>query len=523
MTKKLISCFIALTLILGLAVVTVSADTRLSIVASGKTVALGNDVTVEISITAPANSLAYFAFSGSWDKDDLTYKSSELKKITSDTSITVDEDEGTFSYQTVRDANADETFDNTVVLEITFTAKDEIDGTSYDTVLTLTKWEDSEEGYYDNEFNPIASADVATTNATITLVATHTAPDVDVAIDGDAIVGNELKADVTVTDPWELDVEEETYSWVIDGKTVSKTDAYTPVASDLGKEITLTVTATVDAEDEPTGTGTATVKIVGVVAPASVRAGKDIVVSYAFADDVADKATAEYTADPEAEEPEWTPVLAENINVADGKVTVATDKSLVGNYVVVTIEPVSDGEAFVTDPIEVKKASTSGKSLGGGASLVAKSDDDKTDVNNGGEDKEDGKNTYVAPKDAIVLTIGNKTAYVFGEIEESDVAPKIANSRTMLPARLVSEALGAVVAWDGEARTVTITKGDVTIVITIDSDIALVNGEEVKLDSPAFIENDRTYTPMRFIAENLDATVDWEEATQRVIITPNAE
>ena len=68
-------------------------------------------------------------------------------------------------------------------------------------------------------------------------------------------------------------------------------------------------------------------------------------------------------------------------------------------------------------------------------------------------------------------------------------------------------------------RKVTIKKNDIEIILTIDSDIALVNGEEIKLDSPAFIENDRTYTSVRFIAENLGASVDWNEGSRKVIIT----
>lgn len=46
-----------------------------------------------------------------------------------------------------------------------------------------------------------------------------------------------------------------------------------------------------------------------------------------------------------------------------------------------------------------------------------------------------------------------------------------------------------------------------------------MNNEEVTLDSPAFIENDRTYTPLRFIAEKLGADVDWNGETQEVTIT----
>ena len=106
MTKKLISCLIALTLILGLAMVSVSADEpKLTIAAGDETVALGNDVTVEIAVTAPAKSIAYFAFDGSWNKSDLTYKSYALKEIEDDTVFNVNEEAGTFEYITLCDNN----------------------------------------------------------------------------------------------------------------------------------------------------------------------------------------------------------------------------------------------------------------------------------------------------------------------------------------------------------------------------------------------------------------------------------
>ena len=95
----------------------------------------------------------------------------------------------------------------------------------------------------------------------------------------------------------------------------------------------------------------------------------------------------------------------------------------------------------------------------------------------------------------------------------------------MLPARFVAENLGAEVEWDEEKRLVTVTGKslktgeEVTILITIGKETAIVNGKELKLDSPAFIENDRTYTPVRFIAEELGASVEWLEASRKVIIT----
>ena len=119
----------------------------------------------------------------------------------------------------------------------------------------------------------------------------------------------------------------------------------------------------------------------------------------------------------------------------------------------------------------------------------------------------------------IVLTIGSTNATVWGESKTNDVAPIIRNERTMLPARFVAENLGAKVEWLADERKVVITRDDIEIVIVIDSDNATVNGEEITLDSPAFIENDRTYTPIRFISEQLGASVEWDDAAKTVTIT----
>ena len=118
----------------------------------------------------------------------------------------------------------------------------------------------------------------------------------------------------------------------------------------------------------------------------------------------------------------------------------------------------------------------------------------------------------------IVLTIGDKTAIVNGKAVENDVAPLIVNSRTYTPARFVAEALGAKVEWSPSARTVTIFKDDINIVLAIDSNIAYVNGEAVKMDASAFIADGRTFTPARFVAEQLGANVEWDEEARTVTI-----
>ncbi len=152
-------------------------------------------------------------------------------------------------------------------------------------------------------------------------------------------------------------------------------------------------------------------------------------------------------------------------------------------------------------------------------------EDAKTDEDTKTEESDANKEDSTTPNiekttNEIVLTLGDANINVFGNTIKNDVAPKLVNNRTMLPARLISESLGATVIWTAaEPNKVLIEKGDKVIIITIGSDIATVNGEEIKLDSPAFIENDRTYLPTRFLSEKLGATVEWVPETTQVIIT----
>ena len=119
----------------------------------------------------------------------------------------------------------------------------------------------------------------------------------------------------------------------------------------------------------------------------------------------------------------------------------------------------------------------------------------------------------------IILTIGSRKISVFGREIKNDVAPKIVNDRTMLPIRIVAESLGGTVTWNGELQRVTIQKGADVILITIGADTAYVNGTAVKLDAAAFVENGRTYLPLRFVSETLGAQVAWNEAEKKVTIT----
>lgn len=104
---------------------------------------------------------------------------------------------------------------------------------------------------------------------------------------------------------------------------------------------------------------------------------------------------------------------------------------------------------------------------------------------------------------------------------DSDVPPVIINDRTLAPVRVISENLGAEVYWDNDNRLVQIKTNTKTIILKIDDKKALVNGQEILLDVPATIINNRTMVPLRFLGETLGAEVKWDNDLRRVIINRN--
>lgn len=99
------------------------------------------------------------------------------------------------------------------------------------------------------------------------------------------------------------------------------------------------------------------------------------------------------------------------------------------------------------------------------------------------------------------------------------VQPEIKDGRTMVPIRAVSEALGADVGWDAAARQVTLTRAGVTIVMTVGSKTAYVNGKAVEMDVAPYITSGRTLIPARYVAEFFGQKVGWDAATRTVSIT----
>ncbi|MBO4896990.1 MAG: copper amine oxidase N-terminal domain-containing protein [Clostridia bacterium] len=311
-----------------------------------------------------------------------------------------------------------------------------------------------------------------------------------------------------------------------DGKT------YTPSVEDYENGVVVGVAVTPKGDKDVAAGRAVTAEAAGAVAVqkpvvtevtlGTVTAGKPATVSYKY-DGVGDSDACKegntiiefymVNEDEEAEEDILLTGEEEGVTIEGDTITLSKDFKGAEIYAVVT--PVN-AAGVAGEPVasngKVVKSKKGGSGGLNGPSLAPSKQDENNNNNN---------NNNTVDTDKFILTIDSKEASVWGVVKTTDVAPIIVKDRTMLPIRFVAENLGFEVEWDNDARKVTITKGEDVLTLVIDSDIATVNGEEVKLDSAAYIdvEASRTMVPLRFIAENLGYNVEWVNATRQVVIT----
>lgn len=104
----------------------------------------------------------------------------------------------------------------------------------------------------------------------------------------------------------------------------------------------------------------------------------------------------------------------------------------------------------------------------------------------------------------------------------------ILEGRTMAPLRLLAEGLGAEVEWIPGKAQVLIARGEDTILLTLGSATAQVNGQERELPDAvpattiAYKGQGYTMVPLRFFSETLDCRVDWSQASYTASVAQRA-
>ena len=115
-----------------------------------------------------------------------------------------------------------------------------------------------------------------------------------------------------------------------------------------------------------------------------------------------------------------------------------------------------------------------------------------------------------AQPDISVLLNGNSLSF--------EQPPVIIGGRTLVPLRAIFEAMNATVDWNQNTQTVTSTRGNITIKLTIGENTLYKNGQPVTLDVPAQLISDYTMIPVRAVAEAFGADVKWDGDSRIVTI-----
>ena len=122
-----------------------------------------------------------------------------------------------------------------------------------------------------------------------------------------------------------------------------------------------------------------------------------------------------------------------------------------------------------------------------------------------------------------VMAESDINIYVDGAKLECAEPAYIDNGRTMVPMRNIFESLDAEVVWVAETKPITVSKGDLTVILQINSADLFVNGKDEKLDTAPVMVNGTTFVPARAVSQALGADVLWDESTRTVYITSSPQ
>lgn len=107
-----------------------------------------------------------------------------------------------------------------------------------------------------------------------------------------------------------------------------------------------------------------------------------------------------------------------------------------------------------------------------------------------------------------------------GQLKELSPPAMLKDNRTMVPVRFIIEddSLQGEVFWDSAQQKVAMNCRGKYIEFFIGQKTARVDGQSKNFDVAPYIHQDRTYIPLRFLAENLGAQVSWNSLYRRANI-----
>ena len=124
--------------------------------------------------------------------------------------------------------------------------------------------------------------------------------------------------------------------------------------------------------------------------------------------------------------------------------------------------------------------------------------------------------TFAAELPYTALYVGSNKAFVNDvekQIDEQnrDVAVFVENDRSYVPVRFISENYGGDVEWIPESQTVNITFEGRSISLVIGKPEISINGGVTRLDVAPIVRNGRTFLPLRACTEAIGKEVFYSD------------
>lgn len=117
------------------------------------------------------------------------------------------------------------------------------------------------------------------------------------------------------------------------------------------------------------------------------------------------------------------------------------------------------------------------------------------------------------------LPVCGESIFFNGALLQTDSPPVNVGGRILVPARAILEPLGFDLTWDAEAQIVTAARGEYIIRMPIGESFAQINGDDITIDVPAQLVNNRTYLPLRFVAEASGADVGYDAVSKSATVS----
>jgi exopolysaccharide biosynthesis protein len=124
----------------------------------------------------------------------------------------------------------------------------------------------------------------------------------------------------------------------------------------------------------------------------------------------------------------------------------------------------------------------------------------------------------VLPNAQVQMAIDRSSLTVNGNKQKLDQAPVLVKGTTMIPVRFFVDAMGGEVQWDAKNQRATIIRDHHLIEMWNKDEEVIVDGKRItSLEAPRLMKG-RTMLPLRLIAEALGWKVGWDQTTKSITL-----